>query len=135
LEIWKSARTLTPTVVVRLRPPAEAVIVTVYEFEGVDADVEMVSVEEYWNPGCTEKLLGLNDRVGALAGDGETEPVRDTVPVRPRLVRLIVDVEDPEATKLSGDGALAEIWMSGLSVRLIEMVCTSVPLVAVTVIV
>jgi len=77
--------------------------------EGVDAAVEIVSVEEYGGPGCTEKLPGLSDVLGAFPGDGEIEAVSDTVPVNPRLVKLIDDVDEPPATKLDGEGEPAEI--------------------------
>ena len=57
-----------------------------YVPDGVEAVVEIVSVEVYDRPGWTERVLGLSDRVGAFAGDGEMESVNVTVPVSPMLV-------------------------------------------------
>jgi len=37
------------------------------------------------------------------------EAVSDTVPVNPRLVKLIDEVDEPPATKLDGEGGPAEI--------------------------
>ena len=71
--------------------------------------VEILSVEEYAWPGRTEKLLGLSDVPGAFPGEGEIEAVSDTVPVNPRLVKLIDEVDEPPATKLDGEGGPAEI--------------------------
>jgi hypothetical protein len=49
---------------------------------------------------------------------GEEKPVTLTVPVSPRLVKVTVKVVEPPATKLAGDGMLATIVKSPVTVTL-----------------
>ena len=50
--------------------------------------------------------------LGDIAADSET------VPLKPKLVKVIVLVVEPPATKLEGDGAPARSLKSGLTTRL-----------------
>ncbi len=97
--------------------------------------VEIVRMDWPEEPGCIEDVLGLKEVVGAFAGAGDKEAESDKEPDSPTLVKPIVEVEEPWATKLDGDGGLAESWMSPLRLRFSVTEWTMVPLVAVTVIV
>ncbi len=48
---------------------------------------------------------------------GGREAVKDTMPVKPRLVNVMVDVPDLPAGKLKGDTVLAVTVNSGTTVR------------------
>ncbi len=48
---------------------------------------------------------------------GNVEAVKDTMPVKPRLVSVMVDVPDLPAGKLEGDTVLAATVNSGTTVR------------------
>ncbi len=48
---------------------------------------------------------------------GGREAVKDTMPVKPRLVSVMVEVPDLPAGKLEGDTVLAVIVNSGTTVR------------------
>jgi len=80
---------------------------------GVEAVVEIVSVEvPVFTLFFSVMLDGLNAVVGPLATDGRTEDDRATVPVKPVLVRVIVEVVEPPATKLAWFGE-ADMIKSG----------------------
>jgi len=64
-----------------------------------------VSVEECDWPGESAILVGLRD---AVSPGAETFAVRDTMPVKPRLCRLIADWPDEPDRKVRLDG-FAEI--------------------------
>ena len=71
--------------------------------------VEIVSVEVPVDPGVRLTLAGEKAVVGPLATLGETVAVRATLPVNPRLLRVIVDVAEPPGEMLAGEAALALI--------------------------
>ncbi len=64
---------------------------------GVEAVVEMVSVEAPDPPSASETLGALKDAVGPFVTTGETEAVRPTEPEKPRLLRLIVTMAEEPA--------------------------------------
>ncbi len=71
--------------------------------------VEIVSVEVPVEPGVRLTLAGEKAVVGPLVTLGETVAVRATLPVNPRLLRVIVDVAEPPGEMLAGEAALALI--------------------------
>jgi hypothetical protein len=87
--------------------PLAPVTVTVYVPAGVDAVVVMVSVLVPDDPGERLTLVGLNENVIPVAA-GETVADSATLPAKPRLLVLIVDVVLPPATKLAGVAAPAD---------------------------
>jgi hypothetical protein len=74
------------------------------------AEVPMVSVEVPAAVGVTGTEAGLNEQVGAFAGDGDTEHARDTEPLNPACeVTVIEDVADEPWVTVAGDAGLALI--------------------------
>ena len=86
-----------------------------YEPAGVNAVVAIVIVEVPMNPGVTGKSVELNATVRPAAV-GTVEDDNVTVPVRPRLVSVAVDVAVPLARNVFGLGVDAEIVRSLLTV-------------------
>src|SRR2546427_10224389 len=95
--------------------PLVAVTVTEYELAGVKAVVDKVKVDVPEVPGVKGRFAELNDteRPEAL---GVTEELMATVPVKPILATVTVDVAEFPATKLPGLGVLAGIARSGVTV-------------------
>jgi len=114
--------------------PLVAVTVTEYELAGVKAVVDKVKVDVPEVPGVKGRFAELNDteRPEAL---GVTEELMATVPVKPILATVTVDVAEFPATKLPGLGVLEVMARSGVTV--IESVEVRViePKLAVTVMV
>src|SRR3989454_3937477 len=59
-------------------------------------------------------IVGLLMDIARPSAVGEENPVTLTVPVNPRLVKVIVKVVEPPATKLAGDGVRSEEHTSEL---------------------
>jgi hypothetical protein len=74
-------------------------------------------------------LAGFRDEVGP---EGKTVADRPTVPTKPVLVTVIVDVADSPTSILDGR-LVEEMAKSLLTVRVTMVVCDSEPLLAVTV--
>ncbi len=68
---------------------------------GVDALVETESARMPLCPGTRLILFGLIVRLKPFAG-GETVPRTRTVPVKPELARLMLELAEPPAMKLVG---------------------------------
>ena len=85
--------------------------------------VEIVTVEVTEIPGVTERLLELNETERPVAV-GEIEEVRLTVPVRPTLAIVAVEVAELPAKNVPGFGLLGARVRSGLTVivRVLEWV-------------
>src|SRR5260370_42327670 len=66
----------------------------------------MVRVEVPVEPGVRLMLVGLKVNVIPVAA-GATVADSATLPVKPKLLAVIVEVAEPPAVKLAGDGALA----------------------------
>jgi hypothetical protein len=75
----------------------------------VEVVVEIVSVEVPVEPGVRLTLAGEKAVVGPLATTGETVADRATLPVKPRLLSVMVEVEEPPGLIVAGDAALADI--------------------------
>ena len=88
--------------------PLAPVTVTVYVPAGVEAVVAIVRVEVPVEPGVRLTLVGANVNVIPVAA-GDTVADRATLPVKPLLLRVIVEVADPPAVKLAGVAAPAAI--------------------------
>jgi hypothetical protein len=123
---------VTVTVAVRDRVPLAPVTVTAYVPAGVEAVVEIVSVEVPVEPGVRLILVGAKAKVIPVAV-GATVAESATLPVKPRLLAVIVEVADPPAAKLAGVAALAEIAKSPTTVTVTVAVWEVVPLEPVTV--
>ncbi len=91
------------------------VTVTVYTPAGVDAVVDTVRVEVAVEPGVRLTLVGANVKVMPVAA-GDTVAERATLPVKPLLLRVIVEVAEPPAVKLGGVAAPAAIVKSAVMV-------------------
>jgi hypothetical protein len=104
----KSPTTVTVTVPVWESVPLTPVTVTVYVPAAVDAVVAMVRVEVPVEPGVKLTLVGTKVNVIPLA-TGETVADSATLPVNPRLLKVIVEVAEPPAVKLAGLAAPAAI--------------------------
>ncbi len=78
---------------------------------GVEAVVAIVRVEVPEDPGVRLMLVGLKVKVIPVAA-GETVADNATLPVKPRLLAVIVEVADPPAVKLAGVAAPAVIEKS-----------------------
>ncbi len=100
---------------------------------GVEAVVETVRTEAPDPPGARETVPRLNDTVGPLATTGETAPVRVTVPERPVLFNVTMEVVELPARILLGLAALAEMEKLPVTRRLIATEWDSEPLATVTV--
>src|SRR2546422_8579751 len=94
--------------------PLVAVTVTEYELAGVKAVVDKVKVDVPEVPGVNARFAELNDteRPEAL---GVTEELMATVPVKPILATVTVDVAEFPATTLPGLGVLAVIARYGVT--------------------
>ncbi len=115
------------------RSPLFAFTVTVYVPLGVDAIVDTIRMELIEPPGISVTLDAPRDNAGPLDTTGETTPVKRRVPVKPVLVRSIVDIVEPPATKLLGVGELAEGVKSLVTVTRTMTEWVVDPLVPVTV--
>jgi len=82
---------------------------------GVAAVVAIVNVEVPVEPGVRLMLVGLNAKVIPVAA-GETVADNATLPVKPRLLEVIVEEAEPPAVKLAGDAALAAIVKSAVTI-------------------
>ncbi len=82
---------------------------------GVDAVVETVSVDVPVDPGVRLMLVGLNVKVIPVAA-GDTVAERATLPVKPRLLDVMVEVAEPPEMKLAGVSALALMLKSLVTV-------------------
>ncbi len=100
---------------------------------GVDAIVDTIRLELADPPGISVTLDAPKDNMGPLDTTGETPPVKRRVPVKPVLVRAIVDIVEPPATKLLGVGELAEGVKSLATVTRSVTEWVVAPLVPVTV--
>src|SRR2546425_13045193 len=91
--------------------PLVAVTVTEYELAGVKAVVDKGKVDVPEAPGVNARFAELNDteRPDAL---GVTEELMATVPAKPILATVTVDVAEIAATKLTGLGVLAVVARS-----------------------
>jgi hypothetical protein len=74
---------------------------------GVEAVVDTVRVAVAVEPGVSGTLDGAIVAVKPAAA-GDTAAVRDTEPVKPRLLTEIAEVAELPATKLFGVSAVAE---------------------------
>jgi len=81
----------------------------------VDDVVLIASVDVPDAPGLSETPVGVNEKV-MLGSLGELVACRLTVPVRPRLLRVTVELADLPATKLAGVAAWADNVKSGFTV-------------------
>lgn len=118
--IVKSGVSVTTTAgeLVREKDPLTPVIVTVYDPEGVEDEVEIVNVSVPVDPGVrsTEAALRVDVRPDAC---GEMEAARLTVPVNPKLLTLIADVVWPPLTKVPGEAVLDKMEKSGVTEKVI----------------
>jgi hypothetical protein len=130
--IVKSATTVTVTVAVWDSVPLAPVTVTVYVPAGVDAVVAIVSVDVADDPGVRLTLVGAKVNVIPVAA-GATVAESATLPVKPRLLTVTMEVADPPAVKLAGDAAPAATVKSPTTVMLTVAVWDRVPLAPVTV--
>jgi hypothetical protein len=105
---------MTDGAFVREKDPLTPLIVTVYDPEGVKAEVEIVKVSVPVDPGVRSTDDALRAAVSPDAW-GETEAARLTVPVKPRLLTLIADVAWPPLTKLPGEAELDTMAKSGVT--------------------
>ena len=99
---------------------------------GVEAVVEIVRVEVPVEPGLRLMLVGAKAKVMPVAA-GATVADRATLPVKPRLLAVIVEVAEPPAVKLVGVAAPAEIVKSPTTVTVTVAVWVVVPLTPLTV--
>jgi hypothetical protein len=87
----------------------------VYVPAGVEAVVAIVRVEVPVEPAVRLILVGTKVKVMPVAA-GDTVADNATLPVKPRLLAVIVEVADPPAVKLAGDAAPAAIVKSPTTV-------------------
>jgi hypothetical protein len=99
---------------------------------GVEAVVATVRVEVPVEPGVRLMLVGANVKVMPVAA-GDTVADSASLPVKPRLFAVIVDVADPPAVKLAGVAALADSVKSDVTVTVTGAVWDIVPLAPITV--
>jgi hypothetical protein len=100
--------------------------------DAVDVVVEIVRVEVPVEPGVRLMLVGANVKLIPVAA-GDTVADSATLPVKPRLFAVMVDVvELPEAI-VGGLAALAVSWKSAAFVSVTVAVWVVVPLTPVTV--
>src|SRR5438309_11723741 len=110
------------------------VTVTEYEVAGVKEVVDKVKGDVPEVAGVKTRLAKLNvtKKPEAL---GVTEELMATVPVKPILATVTVDVAEFPDTKLAGLGVLVVIARSGVTVIESVEVCVIEPTLAVTVMV
>jgi hypothetical protein len=89
----------------------------VYVPAAVEAVVAIVSVDVEVEPGVRLTLVGAKVKVIPVAA-GDTVADNATLPVKPRLLTVIVEVADPPAVKLAGDAAPAVTVKSPTTVML-----------------
>ena len=106
---------------------------TVYVPAGVEAVVVMVRVDVELDPGVRLTLVGLTATVRPVAV-GDTAADSDTVPVKPRLPTVMVEVVLPPASTLA-DVGLAATVKSPTTTSVIEVELVVDPLAALMVIV
>ena len=94
------------TVAVCVIVPLVPATVTVYVPAGVEAVVAIVNVEVAVEPGVRLTLVGANVNVMPVAA-GATVADSAMLPVKPRLLTVIVEVAEPPAVKLAGDAVPA----------------------------
>jgi hypothetical protein len=104
----------------------------VYVPAAVKAVVATVNVLVPDEPGVRLTLVDEKVNVMPVAA-GETDADRPTLPVKPRLLDVIVDVALLPAVKLAGDSGLADIVKSPTTVTVKVAVSDSAPLTPVTV--
>jgi hypothetical protein len=80
------------------------------------AVVDIVKVDEPEDPGVIGTESGLMDMLGICVPDGVTLAESATLPVMPRLFRVIDDVAEPPATNTDGAALVAEIVKSAVIV-------------------
>ena len=98
--------------------PLVAIIVIVYDPAGVEAVVDRARRELTDEPGLSASLALVNDSEKPGA-EGEASPaVRDALPVKPRLFRMMVVFPPELATKLAGLTGPADIVKSGPTVTI-----------------
>jgi hypothetical protein len=95
------------------------------------APVAIVRVETLTEPGESTMDGLVNDIVSPCAV-GEDDPFTLAVPVSPRLVKVRVEVVEPPATKLAGDGEPTARVKSRITVTLTVVLCETEPLVPIT---
>ena len=81
----------------------------------MDDVVLIASVDVPDAPELSETPVGVNEKV-MLGSLGELVAFRLTVPVRPRLPRVTVELADLPATKVAGVAAWADSVKSGFTV-------------------
>ncbi len=131
-EIVNSPVTVTATVAVWVMEPLVPVTVIVYVPAGVEAAVLIVRMEVADPPGLRGIVLGLNEVVRPVA-EGGTDAVSPTVPAKPALLRVMVEVAELPATKLAGLAVLAVTVKSAVTVTDTLAMWDREPLVPVTV--
>jgi hypothetical protein len=94
--------------------------------------VDNVRVDVPEDPGVRERVVGLKDTERPVAL-GVTDELMVTVPVKPTLATVIVDVAEFPATKLPGFGVVEATVRSGVTVIERIEVWVIEPKVAVTV--
>ena len=119
--IVRSAVTVIERIEVWVIEPKLAVTVTEYVADGVDAVVVIASVDVPEAPGFRETPVGVNEKV-ILGSVGELVAFRLIVPVRPRLLRVTVELADLPATNVAGVAAWDDNVKSGLTVTRTETV-------------
>jgi len=92
----------------------------------------MVRVDVPEDPRVRLILVGANVNVIPVAA-GATVADRATLPVKPRLLEVTVEVAEPPATKLAGVAAPTATVKSPTTVTVTVAVCVIAPLVPVTV--
>src|SRR5260370_30247528 len=92
----------------------------------------MVRVEVPVEPGVRLMVVGLKVNVIPVAA-GATVADSATLPVKPKLLAVIVEVAEPPAVKLAGDGALAVRLKSEGTVEFVVALWLIEPLAAVIV--
>jgi len=113
--------------------PFVTVIVTGYEPVGVEARVEIVSVESMVEPAVMASSGVLNEKVRPLAEPGELAADSVRFPMKPKLLSVTSDVEPlPGATGLGGGASMVK---SPVTTRLKSTVRMKVEFPAVTLIV
>jgi hypothetical protein len=108
------------------------VTVTVNVPAGVAAVVAIVSVDVPVLPGVKLMLVGLNVNVIPVAA-GATVAESGTLPVKPKLLAVIVEVAEPPAVKLAGVAVLAVRLKSEVMVKGVVTLWLIEPLAAVIV--
>ena len=87
----------------------------------MDDVVLIASVDVPDAPGLSETPVGVNEKV-ILGSPGELVAFRLTLPVRPRLLRVTVELADVPATNVGGVADWADNVKSGFTVTRTETV-------------